>query len=134
MKFLYLLLLSALSFTAQSQNIKTSTITWQGTTLVNLSTGEVIEGAHTLTSQSTTRITWTKAGNEPIVFTVSEVNGQWNNVKKDGEVVYEVSSEQERGTITFAKVGTERKIRMVLLKDAGESLISELTVSEFQAY
>lgn len=132
MKFLYLLLLMSLSFTVQSQNIKTSTITWKSTSLLNLTSGELTEGANTLTSQGTTGITWTIADGTFVVFTVSEVMGQWNDVAKNGEVVYEVTSDTWRGTITFIKADSGHKIRMILLGGESEPSIQELTVSSFQ--
>lgn len=60
------------------------------------------------------------------------MSGQWNDVKKNGEIVYGVSNAHDRGTITFTKAGAERKIRMVIVTGDGEPVTTELMNAEFE--
>jgi hypothetical protein len=121
-----------LCITSYSQNIKTSTIAWGSAQSFNISTGENKMESQTITTTATTSVVWKKADNTQLTFTVSEVLGQWNDIKQNGEITYEVTSEQVRGTITFLKTSSGHKIRLLLITGEAEPSINELIISEWK--
>ncbi len=133
MKLFYLLILSALSFTTQSQNIATSTITWQSTQNFNVDNGDTSEELHTVTTRQGGSVEWTKPDGSVSTFTITEAVGQWSNTSQKGEVFYKVSSAQQWGLITFVKDGAGVKVKLLLFAQDTEPYNHELSITEYKA-
>jgi hypothetical protein len=111
----FLLLVAGAS--AFAQNIKTATIVWNATSVIDLSAGDFREENQKLTSFGSTSIEWESPSGKQ-TFQVSEILGQWNTISSAGEIVYEVKSQEKRGTITFIKNENGISIRILLVDNS----------------
>jgi hypothetical protein len=127
-----ILLITGLCVAAMSsyaQNIRTSTISWHVTQAFDINTGTTTDVTDTIISVSASQLQW-KTDNSTKIFTVSEVIGQWTDVDNNGEIVYEASCENLRGTVTFLRSAGVIRIRLLMADEAPYSY--EFTVSGYQ--
>jgi hypothetical protein len=132
MKAILFLVLSLTSFIIQAQDIKTTSISWNGSSVFNPVTGETTEGQTTITSNSTSTVTWQKSDGTTLQFNVVEAIGQWTNITSNGQMIYEISNTDTRGNITFVKTATGIRIKLILIKGDEDPLINEVTIDNLQ--
>jgi hypothetical protein len=131
MKAILFITLSLTSFIIQAQDIKTSSISWNGSSVFNPVTGETMEGQTTVISNSESTVTWQKSDGTTLQFNVVEAIGQWTNITSNGQMIYEISSADTRGNITFVKTSSGTSIRLILIKGDEDPLINEVTIDNF---
>lgn len=127
---LLIISLCAIGISARAQNIRTSTISWHITQAFDINTGTTTDVADTMISTTTSQLAWKKADGSSILFTVSEVIGQWDDVAQNGEIVYEAGNGNLRGTVTFVRSGGSVRIRLIMTGDVPS--FYELTVSGYE--
>ncbi|HEY9049624.1 MAG TPA: hypothetical protein VIN08_27190 [Ohtaekwangia sp.] len=131
MLFLVIVLIPCL---LQAQNITTTTLAWQASSVTDSNTGNILSaGGDKIISHSNTSVEWQDAqGNVKYTYAVNTVNGSWSNVSNNGSIIYQVTTGGNSGTITFTKSGSETTVRILVLEgedipDMYEFKISSLT-------
>lgn len=134
-KLFLLLVIATYSHSLHGQNIQDTEITWQISQYIDSNRVIVESDTERFVSHGNTRIDWYDAhGNTKYSFSVAEVNGQWSDVKKNGEIIYEVVSQARQGTIQFSRKEGIVSIKIVLLDSGNSPDIFRLSISSFSTH
>jgi hypothetical protein len=116
---------------AQAQNIQTTTLRWGSATTFKANVGEMVQEATTIVSYPD-RVEWKAAdGSTRSTYKILETNGSWGNVGNQGQVIFEVDSQGQRGTVQFVKDETGTRVRLSVLVN-GLPEITELTIVQIE--
>jgi hypothetical protein len=109
----------------QAQDIRSATLQWNAASVFTIHSGATSKQDANIISRPD-RIEWRNAdGGLVYSMSILEVNGAWSNVAAKGSIVFEVDTQGNRGTVSFAREAGETKIKITLLKG------SEIEAFEF---
>jgi hypothetical protein len=131
MKYIIHLIFILSTCLLQAQDITSSTLRWNLSSVFIIDTGETIEKKSSIVSFSD-HIEWRKEdGTLDYALTILEPNGHWTNVNTNGSIVFEVDKQGNRGTISFEKDTGGTRIRIMLL-NGDKSEAFELSVANIE--
>jgi hypothetical protein len=128
-KIIYFLFFIA--FGAQAQNVKTTKLQWNVSTIFNAALGQTLEEQQQFITEGDT-LKWKNSTGELIhAYGVLEILGNWTNVNQMGSIVYKITAGEQRGTIEISKQIDTYRIR-IAITDGDSQQAFELTAQSFQ--
>jgi len=118
------------SITLCAQDIRSSTIVWHISSTTQLDPFDVSQQESTVKTVKGSSIEWGKVDGSVMQFSIGDIIGTWPNVSRDGEITFEVSAGEKRGTMTFLRNAGEAKIRVLLTREGVPEML-ELAVDGF---
>ncbi len=126
LSILILLLLAQHGF---SQNITSSDLSWSVSRIGNRAAGEFDDRGGVILSYGTERVEWRDAqGTLKQTFVIREVNGSWQDVARNGSILYEADSDGKSCTLAFQRSGNVLTVTIGILNDSDVPLIYEFTI------
>lgn len=111
-----------------AQNIHTTPIRWNVASAFDANSGEMSLESSMFISHPD-HLEWKTAdGSIKYTLKIVETNGSWTSIANNGQVIFEVDQEGQRGTVQFSKNGAEVKVKLMLLTQE-TPIIFELTIS-----
>ena len=100
------------------QDIQKSTFQWMSNSYFDISTG-LRTTQPTIVISFPDRVEWKSADGAIIqTFKISEVNGKWEDVSKDGEIIYEVDNQGKPCLAQFQRRGSMLTVWLILFSGA----------------
>jgi hypothetical protein len=128
--FILSILVAVFCFGAQAQNITTTQLVWTVSQLKDISTSQQTTYACTFTTNGNQSITWSqKNGAYVTTLTVQSMSGTWINVATNGQVVYQVATAGQTGTMTFERNAGGLFITIDLSRPDGSRLNHQYSVA-----
>jgi hypothetical protein len=128
-KITYFFFLIALG--AQAQNVKTTKLQWNVSSIFNAALGQTLEDQQQFISESDT-LKWKNSAGELLhAYNVLETLGNWTNVNQMGSILYKIAEGERRGTIEISNQIDTYRIR-IAITDGDSQQAFELTAQSFQ--
>jgi hypothetical protein len=123
MKNIFLALLLLASMNLAAQNIKVTQITWHLDSLTDLNTTSTSAYSGTFKTDGHQNIQWIQNNGAYITeFVVSSIEGNWENILENGNILFHVSYEELIGTLLFERTTDGSFITLSLQLPSGEKL------------
>lgn len=123
--------MATMALTCPAQNIATQTIRWSADRSFDISQGEIIEEATTLTSYAD-RLEWRNAdGSVRKVYAVVSIVQGWDNIGLPGTARYRINADGYGGVAVFERTSAGIRITLTVAGDVPESF--EILVNSYQA-
>jgi len=115
----------------QSQDILTTTISWNSTNTLDVTSNNSVSEATTFSNNQSINFNWKNSdGTIRKTYQIIEAIGKWSNVSNDGRMQYEVTDGRLSGTISIVKQGVNTKIKIAMEASPPETV--ELTITSIQ--
>jgi hypothetical protein len=112
-RYLFALLSFYLSFACCGQSMETDSLMWSASKATSqIDNSEIIYTCRFKTTPGLS-VDWIQSDGASVYhYTVTGIEGNWNNLSTDGSITYRVALKEVSGDITFSKTGEQTKIHL----------------------
>ncbi len=131
--FLIILVSALFGVTGKAQNIQASVIKWSSEEFLEEEKNAYVEHESYFISYGGDSVQWfQKAGSYIKTLKVTEVEGSWSDISKEGSIIYKVHVDGNTGSLKFQRDGDLVSISMELEWTPGITTGKVFTVSSFE--
>ncbi|MFZ6011190.1 MAG: hypothetical protein ACOYXT_12660 [Bacteroidota bacterium] len=120
-KIIALIITAFAAWSADAQDIKTSSLNWTAGELTDLKTGKTKAYSGVFETSSEQSVVW-KQKAATTTFQVTGMEGSWTDVKTDGKVIFQVDSEGITGTLTLERSSSGTFVTLDLDLGSGSTM------------
>jgi hypothetical protein len=114
-KLILTILFCALTYAAFSQDAASAKLAWNAVQATSQKDNSPFAYNCSFITASGTSLSWIQGGGKKTKsFSISSVSGQWSDITTDGQIIYNVSTNQITGSFEFSRVSGQLSVHMKL--------------------
>lgn len=116
---------------AWGQDVRSTDLTWSVSQLKDLNAGKIVSYTCEFKTHGVGDVQWLqKQSTHVSTLTVNQVNGSWNDVKANGQIIYNITTGSQTGTFTLERTASGVFIILDISQPNGTRLRHQYTVSQ----